>query len=140
MSVLLITHDLGVVARGMLDAVAVMYAGRVVEYGSVIDVFRSPLHPYTRGLFASMPVLGDQRRRLSTIPGNVPNPVDFPPGCPFHPRCADMKDDPSAPPKTLAAKLEVEENHWSACWHTPGYAQGKATIPDVTFRREPVTA
>ncbi|MCB1004818.1 MAG: ABC transporter ATP-binding protein, partial [Acidimicrobiales bacterium] len=69
MSILLITHDLGVVAENA-DVVAVMYAGRVVEYGNVHDVFREPLHPYTRGLFASMPVLGRHQDRLETIPGN----------------------------------------------------------------------
>lgn len=92
MSVLLITHDLGVVAENA-DVVAVMYAGRVVEYGSVHDVFDRPLHPYTRGMFSSMPVLGSTRKRLATIPGNVPNPANFPSGCPFHPRCGEMNED-----------------------------------------------
>ncbi|MCX5661581.1 MAG: ABC transporter ATP-binding protein [Planctomycetota bacterium] len=134
MSVLLITHDLGVVAENA-DTVAVMYAGRVVEFGSVVDVFREPLHPYTKGLFASMPVLGDERKRLATIPGNVPNPARLPKGCPFNPRCAEMNNDAKCgsddPPL-----LEVREKHWAACWHTPGYAQGKATVPDLAFRRE----
>ena len=135
LSVLLITHDLGVVAENA-DTVAVMYAGRVVEYGSVEDVFNRPLHPYTRGLFASMPVLGKPKHRLDTIPGNVPNPADFPPGCPFHPRCADMKGDPQCKANDPPL-LEVEEKHWAACWHTPGYAQGKKTVPDIAYRREP---
>jgi len=133
MSVLLITHDLGVVAENA-DVVAVMYAGRVVEYGSVHDVFREPLHPYTRGLFASMPVIGDQRGRLAAIPGNVPNPVDFPPGCPFHPRCGEMRGDPQCaahdPPL-----LEIAPAHWAACWHVDGYAQGQRTRPDLAYRR-----
>jgi oligopeptide/dipeptide ABC transporter ATP-binding protein len=138
MSVMLITHDLGVVAQNA-DVVAVMYAGRVVEYGSVVDIFREPLHPYTRGLFASMPVIGKTHDRLATIPGNVPNPVDFPPGCPFHPRCADMNDDPkcaaSDPPL-----LEIKDKHWAACWHCPGYDAGRDTKPDVNYRRATVNA
>ena len=134
MSVMLITHDLGVVAENA-DTVAVMYAGRVVEFGSVMDVFREPLHPYTRGLFASMPVLGRNVKRLVTIPGNVPNPVDFPPGCPFHPRCADMNNDPKCAQQTPAL-LEVREKHWVACWHTSGYDAGKPTAPDLAYRRE----
>ena len=136
MSVLLITHDLGVVAENA-DVVAVMYAGRVVEYGSVHDVFARPLHPYTRGLFNSMPVLGQDgnlRRRLTVIPGNVPNPADFPPGCAFHPRCPDVNGDAKCsqddPPL-----LEVEPKHWVACWHAPGYDKGQPTRPDVDYRR-----
>ena len=138
MSVLLITHDLGVVAENA-DAVAVMYAGRIVEYGSVIDIFQNPLHPYTRGLFTSMPVLGTPKHRLSTIPGNVPNPADFPTGCPFHPRCADMNDDAKCAGEDPPL-LEVADGHWAACWHTPGYEQGRDTLPNVPYRREPVAA
>jgi oligopeptide/dipeptide ABC transporter ATP-binding protein len=138
MSVLLITHDLGVVAENA-DVVAVMYAGRVVEYASVHDIFKDPLHPYTKGLFGSMPVLGRQRDRLVTIPGNVPDPSQFPPGCPFHPRCAEMRDDPKCkaddPPL-----LEVRPQHWVACWHVPGYEKGKQTRPDIAYRREAMEA
>lgn len=133
MSVLLITHDLGVVAENA-DAVAVMYAGRVVEYGSVMSVFQNPMHPYTRGLFNSMPVLGKTIKRLETIPGNVPNPKDFPPGCPFHPRCKDFNNDPKCatqPPKLL----EVETGHWAACWHTPGYDAAKVSLPIIDYKR-----
>ena len=135
MSVMLITHDLGVVAENA-DVVAVMYAGRIVEYGSVMDVFREPLHPYTRGLFASMPVLGRHMDRLATIPGNVPNPADFPSGCPFHPRCPDMNDDPKCRAEDPPL-LEIREKHWAACWHAAEYSQGKKTVPDVIYRREP---
>ena len=133
MSIMLITHDLGVVAQNA-DVVAVMYAGRIVEYGSVMDVFNDPLHPYTRGLFASMPLLGANQGRLTTIPGNVPDPSDFPTGCPFHTRCAEVDDDTKCatddPPL-----LEVKPQHWSACWHCPNHAAGKATKPDVSYRR-----
>ena len=133
---MLITHDLGVVAENA-DVVAVMYAGRLVEYGSVQAVFDEPLHPYTRGLFESMPRLGEAKHRLVTIPGNVPNPTDFPSGCPFHPRCADMKDDAQCtvhdPPL-----LEIKPGHWAACLHTPGHESGKQTAPNVAFKREMV--
>ncbi len=86
MAVLLITHDLGVVAENA-DTVAVMYASRVVEFATVEDLFDRPLHPYTEGLFKSVPRLGDESSRLQTIPGNVPNPASFPVGCKFHTRC-----------------------------------------------------
>jgi len=133
MSIMLITHDLGVVAENA-DVVAVMYAGRVVEYGSVHDVFANPLHPYTRGLFTSMPRLGEAKHRLDVIPGQVPNPANLPSGCPFHPRCSAMNDDPQCSgddPKLL----EIEPDHWAACWHTHGYDAAKASTPDVPYRR-----
>jgi oligopeptide/dipeptide ABC transporter ATP-binding protein len=86
MSILLITHDLGVVAQTTRN-VAVMYAGLIVENASTVELFRNPLHPYTRGLFRSIPRLGSHTEQLEAIPGNVPNPVAIPPGCAFHPRC-----------------------------------------------------
>ena len=89
MSVLLITHDLGVVA-GRADRVAVMYAGQIVETADTQTLFRSPGHPYTRALFASMPRLDHARERLSPIPGSVPVPGAWPTGCRFHPRCPEM--------------------------------------------------
>jgi oligopeptide/dipeptide ABC transporter ATP-binding protein len=87
LSLLLITHDLGVLAA-MADRVAVMYAGRVVEQGTVRDIFRSPAHPYTQALLASLPVAGT-RRRLQAIEGNVPRLDALPVGCAFAPRCRD---------------------------------------------------
>ncbi|MFM7232821.1 MAG: ABC transporter ATP-binding protein [bacterium] len=86
MAVLLITHDLGVVAE-TADRVAVMYAGQVVEYSTVRETFRTPRHPYTAGLLASLPKLGEESDRLRVIPGQVPDPARFPSGCRFHPRC-----------------------------------------------------
>ena len=87
MSVLLITHDLGVVAE-MSDHVAVMYAGKVVEYADTATLYQRPHHPYTFGLFQSLPEMHDQQNeRLNEIPGAVPNPLEFPTGCKFHPRC-----------------------------------------------------
>jgi oligopeptide/dipeptide ABC transporter ATP-binding protein len=85
-ALLLITHDLGVVAE-TVDAVAVMYAGRVVETGSVNEVLIDPKHPYTRGLLESIPSRGKKGQRLSAIRGVVPNPFRMPPGCKFEPRC-----------------------------------------------------
>ena len=129
MAVLLITHDLGVVAENA-DVVAVMYAGRVVEYGPVDAIFDNPLHPYTRGLFESMPVLGERGQELKTIPGSVPNPAEFPPGCPFHPRCDEMKGDPQCASDDPDL-LEIEPGHWAACWHAPDYENGQPTRPNV---------
>jgi oligopeptide/dipeptide ABC transporter ATP-binding protein len=92
MSILFITHDLGVVAE-VADRVVVMYAGRVVEEGAVVDLFQNPKHPYTAGLLESIPRVDDaalergRRKRIQAIPGNVPNPLDLPRGCAFEPRC-----------------------------------------------------
>jgi peptide/nickel transport system ATP-binding protein len=89
-AILMISHDLGLVAS-ICRSVGVMYAGRLVEQRSSVDVFKSPAHPYTRGLVASLPRLGSRaavgRRKLQEIAGVVPSIVDFPPGCRFHPRC-----------------------------------------------------
>ncbi|MGB3700336.1 MAG: ABC transporter ATP-binding protein, partial [Anaerolineales bacterium] len=85
-SVILITHDLGVIAE-MADRVAVMYAGRIIEQTEIDSVFAKPLHPYTMGLIASIPVLGKIKDRLDVIPGSVPNLINLPPGCKFASRC-----------------------------------------------------
>lgn len=85
-SIMLITHDLGVIAE-MADYVVVMYAGRVVEKGTVRDIFTNPSHPYTIGLMASKPVVGKQVDRLYSIPGKVPNPVNMPNYCYYKDRC-----------------------------------------------------
>ena len=111
MAVLLITHDLGVVAE-TADRVAVMYAGQVVEYAGVEATFRKPLHPYTAGLQASLPKLGVVQDRLRVIPGNVPNPVRFPKGCRFHPRCPVRQDRCLTDPPMMA----FEDGRLSRCW------------------------
>ena len=102
-SVLLITHDLAVVAQ-VADLVAVMYLGRIVERGGVREVIKSPLHPYTHGLLASLPGLHGRSERLPSIPGTVPGLFDLPEGCPFHPRCKFAKpglcDTGEPPPET----------------------------------------
>ncbi|HWP84370.1 MAG TPA: ABC transporter ATP-binding protein [Terriglobia bacterium] len=92
MSVLMITHDLGIVAD-LADHVAVMYAGQIVESAPTRELFANPQHPYTVGLFQSRPRLGARKQRLAVIPGTVPNPIDFPSGCRFHPRCGHVVED-----------------------------------------------
>jgi len=91
MALMLITHDLGVIAQ-MAEYVVVMYAGRIVEQGPTGEVLRQPLHPYTRGLIASRPVPGERRRRLYSIPGQVPDLADLPPYCAFTDRCERATD------------------------------------------------
>jgi oligopeptide/dipeptide ABC transporter ATP-binding protein len=102
-SVLLITHDLAVVAQ-VADLVAVMYLGRIVERGNVVDIIKDPLHPYTFGLLRSLPGMSKNKDRLPSIPGSVPSLTDIPPGCPFHPRCEFAKqglcDCGEPPPET----------------------------------------
>ena len=90
-AILLITHDMGVIAE-MADNVAVMYAGQIVEYTDVRTLFETQLHPYTEGLLAAIPVLGEVRDTLAVIPGSVPNLINLPPGCKFHPRCPYAKE------------------------------------------------
>ena len=91
MSILLITHDLGIVSS-MADHVAIMYASKVVEYGSYDNIFENPRHPYTLGLFTSIPIIGEKKENLYVIPGSVPNPLAFPEGCKFWPRCVFAED------------------------------------------------
>ena len=119
MSILLITHDLGVVAQ-RADNVAVMYASRIVEQCSCAELFNNPLHPYTKGLLNSLPQLGTRQNRLNTIAGNVPEPLNFPSGCKFHPRCPIGCNDKRC--QTVEPELkEVSRNHYAACWYAPGY-------------------
>jgi oligopeptide/dipeptide ABC transporter ATP-binding protein len=112
MSILLITHDLGVVAE-TADWVCVMYASKVVELAPARELFKNPLHPYTLGLFKSRPSLDTKRSdRLNVISGTVPNPLRFPPGCKFHPRCTMAVDRC----KTVEPVLrELTPAHWVAC-------------------------
>ena len=108
MTILLITHNLGVVS-GMADRVAVMYAGQIVESGPADAVLHRPLHPYTAGLIQSVPRLGGGHERLAAIPGNVPAPGTYPPGCRFFPRCPSAKSpcDVKMPPLS-----EVSPGRW----------------------------
>jgi peptide/nickel transport system ATP-binding protein len=115
MSVMLVTHDMGVIAA-VADRVAVVYAGRVVETGPVADVLRAPLHPYTRGLMDSIPVIGRSRGRLRQIPGAMPRPGAVPEGCAFRPRCPQAADvcARDLPPERGTAR------HHADCWMAPG--------------------
>ena len=86
MAMLMITHDLGIVAE-VCDDVSIMYAGRIVEHGTLEDIFDNKRHPYTKGLFDSLPSIEERRAELKPIKGLMPDPTKLPPGCPFHPRC-----------------------------------------------------
>ncbi len=116
MAIMMITHDLGVVA-GMADEVAVMYLGQVVEYSSVRNVFKRRRHPYTEGLLGSIPVLGAQgKKRLTPIKGMVPDPRFMPEGCRFAERCPKRMPVCDRPP----AMLEPDPGHFARCWlHDP---------------------
>jgi len=113
-SILLITHDLGVIA-GSTERMSVMYAGRIVEEGTTPDIFADPRHPYTKGLIKSVPRLDTLRDRLSVIEGTVPDAADLPSGCPFNPRCplADKRCREELP------ELEIiESNHKTRCFYS----------------------
>jgi peptide/nickel transport system ATP-binding protein/oligopeptide transport system ATP-binding protein len=122
MAVLIITHDLGVIAE-IADEVIVMYAGKIVESASVGQLFGDPQHPYTIGLLGSIPRLDVERERLATIEGTVPSPNNQPKGCRFSPRCpfADRRCREEPPPLR-----EIESGHQVACWHAPVESIGSA--------------
>lgn len=111
MAVMLITHDLGVVSE-IADRVAVMYAGRIVETGPVEAIFGEMRHPYTKGLWESIPQLKEKKKRLNAITGQVPDPMNLPVGCKFHPRCYLMIDDCKKEEPPL---YPVNGNHFSRC-------------------------
>src|SRR6478752_1520631 len=112
MAVLLITHDLGVVAH-FAERVNVMYAGKIVEHGSVRDIFKRPAHPYTRALLGALPDPSARAQRLEAIPGRVPSPAQLPAGCAF---CARCKHAFEPCPDRLPPLFEVEAGHRAACW------------------------
>ena len=115
-SVILITHDLGVVAE-MAERVAVMYAGEIVEQTDVNSLFDEPLHPYTQGLIGSIPILGEIKDKLDVIPGSVPNLVNLPPGCRFAPRCeARIKYGLTICTEVKPELDEVKSEHSVRCW------------------------
>ncbi|MBI2988378.1 MAG: ABC transporter ATP-binding protein [Deltaproteobacteria bacterium] len=113
MSLLLITHDLGVVAE-QADEVAIMYAGKVVERAEAKEIFNRPLHPYTVGLLNSLPGIGgDKKKRLEAIPGMVPSPLELPGGCRFRDRCPKAAGSCA---EAEPALIEKEKDHWVACY------------------------
>jgi oligopeptide/dipeptide ABC transporter ATP-binding protein len=115
-AIILITHDLGVVAE-MAERVAVMYAGQIVEQAEVNALFDTPLHPYTQGLLESIPVLGEFKERLAVIPGSVPNLINLSPGCRFAPRCqARVKYGLKICEQEMPALQEIAPGHRVRCW------------------------
>ncbi len=116
-AVILITHDLGIVSE-MCDHVAIIYAGRVVEQGTWRDIFANPSHPYTVGLFKSIPTLDKDVDRLQPIEGLMPDPADLPSGCAFHPRCAQCTE---ACRERMPKLIEISEGHFVRCLR---YEQG----------------
>ena len=121
MSIILITHDLGVVAENA-HRVAVMYAGRIVEFAESVELFTRPLHPYTVGLFESLPSTHQRNERLRTIPGTVPVPTHIPSGCPFHPRCS-IADEACA--RSVPELEEIRPGHTVRCFK----ARAEGTMP-----------
>jgi len=156
MAILLITHDLGVVAENA-DVVAVMYASRIVEVATVERLFDKPMHPYTEGLFRSVPKLGADVQRLDTIAGTVPNPARFPSGCKFHPRCHRSHQLAASAPAEQVVEIassgqklkvlkrctvdepiarEIEPKHWAACHQITGYDSAALTMTSLMHKRE----
>jgi peptide/nickel transport system ATP-binding protein len=111
-SIMLITHDLGVIAE-MADYVVVMYAGRIVEKGTAEDIFKHPAHPYTVGLMMSKPIVGKKIERLYNIPGNVPNPINMPNYCYFKDRCEKSFKECNGDYPPL---IKLSETHYVACY------------------------
>ena len=123
-SIILITHDLGVVAS-MVDTVAVMYCGHIVEKADVQTIFRSPLHPYTAGLLRSIPRPGEAREELETIEGTVPSIYHMPEGCAFHNRCPDCREICC---KKLPSTSQHGDGHMVQCWkYFPEWEQSEVT-------------
>jgi len=123
MAIIMITHDLGVVAE-VADHVAVMYGGQIQEYADVQTLFDRTTHPYTGGLLASIPKLGESVERLRVIPGAVPNPVDFPPGCTYHPRCHLAIDECA---KVEPELLEYDPGHLVRCLRANEVRSGRVS-------------
>lgn len=122
-SMILITHDLGVVA-GVCDAVAVVYAGQIIEIGSKEEIFDYPYHPYTRGLFGSIPKLDVEAKRLHAIPGMPPDPSNLPDGCCFHPRCEHATEECRCGKQEM---VEIRPGHFCRCCHAAEWEVKHAT-------------
>ena len=106
-AMIMITHDLGIIAE-VCDEVSVVYAGQIVEHGTLEDIFNHTMHPYTEGLFGSLPNIEDRKARLQPIPGLMPDPTNLPKGCPFSPRCKYC---------TEACKKDRPEKKWASDTH-----------------------
>ena len=116
-AIMLITHDLGVIAE-TVEKVVVMYAGKIVESADVVSIFKTPAHPYTVGLLGSIPKVNEDREKLQVIEGVVPNPFSMPSGCRFHPRCAHARDICMERQPHL---IEIENGHQVSCWKSLDY-------------------
>lgn len=110
-AMVMITHDLGIIAE-VCDEVSVVYAGQIVEHGTLEDIFNHTMHPYTEGLFGSLPNIEDRKNRLSPIPGLMPDPTDLPAGCCFAPRCKYCKPECE---KARPDKKWVSDTHYVRC-------------------------
>jgi peptide/nickel transport system ATP-binding protein len=110
-SMILITHDIGVAAE-TCDRIAIVYAGRIVEIADTVSLFSNPSHPYTLGLFSSIPRLGDEKELLDALPGLMPDPANLPAGCPFHPRCREARPECS---ESVPAMRDSGGGHLLAC-------------------------
>ncbi len=126
-SMLMITHDLGIVAE-ICDEVSVIYAGRIIEHGNLVDIFNNTKHPYTEGLFNSLPNLEDRKAKLKPIKGLMPDPRNLPSGCPFHPRCSYCLGICS---KEYPKKVYRNENHFVEC-----HLYNESNINDVKVKKE----
>ena len=114
MSMIYISHDMAVIAE-VSDVVGVMYAGRIVEYGETVEVFKNPIHPYTKALVSAFPSVTGEKHELATLGGEPPNLLDPPSGCRFHPRCPYATEvcSTDAPPTVRVGA------HWADCWNPP---------------------
>ena len=112
-SLLMITHNLGIISE-LCQKVAVIYAGRIIEYGTVKDVFSDPAHPYTRGLLGALPSVDEDKERLTAIPGDIADPRNLPEGCRFHPRCQYVTEKCKIEQPKM---IPISENHFIECWH-----------------------
>ena len=129
MSMLMITHDLGIVAE-VCDEVSIMYAGRIIEHGSLADIFDNKRHPYTKGLFDSLPNIEDRRAELKPIKGLMPDPANLPAGCAFHPRCDYARPECSV---NQPQGIQLSETHYIEChfYNDSGAASGGAVWDKV---------
>lgn len=125
MSILFITHNLGVVAQ-IADEIAVMYLGRIVEKGSTDEVFHNPRHPYTVNLLKAIPRIGAGDKRLSAIEGQIPSPFDRPSGCQFHSRCREFI--PGLCDRFVPEDVEIAEGHTTCCWKYVSEERIKETL------------
>ena len=145
MSIMLITHNLGVVAENA-DVVCVMYAGRVVEYAKVYDLFDRPLHPYTRGLFNSIPRIGESRHRLKTVEEVVENPAEYRTLNGYERGVVPWWPNPpaGAKPEIVEGRdeyvlYEIEPDRWIGCFRTKYLEDKNSRLPDLEYRKDDLT-